>query len=159
MIIFLFRITFFSADDIKEICTTAKTTFIKEICFNAEDHSDEEQGDSDSYDLDPFDPGIYGCGEITKDVEEFVEDRVELCKPLKEIFGSTASESFKSAMENPKEESECAAIRVYNHILHPAQDQKLVHTCTEICYWCCCESLKKVSPIIAEATFNLLITY
>jgi len=54
-----------------------------------------------------------------------------------------------------KEETQCVGLKIFD-VLTPGEDRNLIETCTEICFWCCCETVKKVSPIIAEATNNLM---
>jgi hypothetical protein len=53
------------------------------------------------------------------------------------------------------EDTECAGLKFFSDMT-PGEDRGLIEACTGICYWCCCETIKKVSPIIAEASTNLM---
>lgn len=106
-------------------------------------------------DLPDFNPEQFGCGEITRDVEEFVENNWEECKPLDDVFGITTYTVIKTIIKTVKEETQRAGLKLMDSIAK-GEYQTLIQTCTSISYWCCCEALKKVSPIIAKATNNLI---
>ena len=101
----------------------------------------------------PLDP--YGCDEIGLEAEMTVEDNWEDCHPLESIFGTTGSEIVEGTIKTATEETECVGIKAFSHLI-PGEDRDLIATCATVCYWCCCETIKKVSPLIANATINLL---
>ena len=119
-----------------------------------ESDSDLNSDNSDS-DLSDFDSDLFGCGEITHDIENMVEDTWEICHPIDEVYGGTTSKLIKETVMTATEESQCAGLKFFKEIT-PGKDRTLIETCTEICFWCCCETVKKVSPIISEATNNLM---
>ncbi len=148
-----FRLTFY---DVKEISSSAYLAFISTLPYQSnESDSDLKSYDSDS-DLSDFDPDIFGCGEITPEVENMVKNNWEVCNPLDEVYGTTTSKLIKETVSTATEDSQCAGLKIFTDIT-PGEDRSLITTCTEICFWCCCNIIKKVSPIITEATTNLLI--
>ena len=84
-----------------------------------------------------------------------VENNWEICNPLDEVYGATTSKLIKETVHKTTEETQCTGLKFFKAIT-PVEDRNLIETCTEICFWCCCETVKKVSPIIAEATNNLM---
>lgn len=150
--------------DLQEITTTAVTAFISTFKYtdsNKLEESDElktyfdyDNSDSDSSDFD-FDDNLFGCREVTQPVENMVRDNWELCDPLENVYGETTSNIIKDTVKTVKEESECAGLHFFGEIT-PGEDRTLISICTEISYWCCCETLKKASPIISEAASNLM---
>ena len=62
---------------------------------------------------------------------------------------------IKETVNTATEETQCAGLKFFKDIT-PGEDRSLIATCTEISFWCCCETIKKVSPIIAGATSNLM---
>ena len=64
------------------------------------------------------------------------------------------SELIKETVSTAIEETQCAGLKFFKDIT-PGEDRSLIATCREISFWCCCETIKKVSPMIAEATTNL----
>ena len=148
------RITF-TFYDIQEITSSAYIAFFSTFKHGLdEDTSDSDYDTSDS-DLSDFDSDIFGCGEITPEVESVVDQTWEICKPLEEVFGVTTSKLIKDTVNTAKEETQCVGLKFFNDIT-PGENRDLIATCTEISFWCCCETIKKVSPIIAEATINLM---
>ena len=150
----------FTLHDIQEIygisCRAFISTFKYEEWKRSDSDSDFNSPNSESEsDLPDFDSDIFGCGEITHQVENMVENNWEVCDPLNQVYGKTTSELIKQTVSEATEESKCAGVKFFNY-LTPNQDQNLIEICTEICYWCCCETIKKVSPIIAETTNNLM---
>lgn len=147
--------------DVQEISTTAYRVFISTFDYRSGSDSDSDS-DSDfestcsESDLSDWDPGILGCGEITPEVENMVEESWKLCDPLEDVYGPVASGIIKEGVITAKEETQCAGINVFTELLEGAEDQNLIATCTAVAYWCCCESIKKVSPIISEALMNLM---
>jgi hypothetical protein len=140
----------FTLTDVQEISTTAVRAFVSTFHYKS-----DELDDSSSSDLEDFDPSTYGCGEITESVETMVETYSKNCSPLKEIYGSTESEIIKKTIMTASEETQCAGLKFFNDMT-PGEDRNLITSCITVCYWCCCNGIKKVSPIIAEATANLL---
>jgi len=140
----------FDLDDIKEIAVEAYYVFVGE--FRLDSNSVPDESDSD---LSDFDPDEFGCGKISSEIESFVETNYKECDPLDKIYSTTTSNIIKETIKTGKEESECAGIKFFDYIVE-GEDQNLIETCTSVCYWCCCEALKKVSPIIAEASTNLM---
>ena len=138
--------------DIKEITITAYQVFVEEFKF---DSSSESESESNLSDLSDFDRDGFECGEIRSEIESFVETNWEKCDPLDEIYGTTAATIIKETVTTVKEESQCAGIKFFGYIVK-GEDRNLIQTCTSVCYWCCCETLKKTSPIIAEASTNLM---
>lgn len=141
------RLTF-THSDIKEISEQAYYTFIGEFRIG----SDPDDSESEEFDLDLDD---FGCGEITSEVEKVVQTTWEACDPLEGVYGPTISDLIKETVKTVDEETQCAGLKFFNHIT-PSEDQSLIRTCTAVAYWCCCENLKKVSPIIAEASASLM---
>ena len=45
-----------------------------------------------------------------------------------------------------KEETQCVGLKIFD-VLTPGEDRNLIETCTEICFWCCCETVKKWGSI------------
>lgn len=150
----------FTLHDVQEISGTAYSAFISTFKYELEESESDtdiksEDSDLSDSDLSDFDADIFGCGEITPEVETMVENTWEICNPLDEVFDSTTSNLIKETVHTATEESQCAGLKFFKAIA-PGEDRNLIQTCTEICFWCCCETIKKVSPIIAEATTNLM---
>lgn len=147
----------FTLYDVQEISTSAYRAFINTFKYDLEEDSDSDSDFSDNSDSDlsDFDPNLFECGEITPEVESMVENTWEICNPLPEVYGATTSKLIKETVNTATEETQCAGLKVFKAIT-PGEDRNLIETCTEICFWCCCETIKKVSPIIAEATSNLM---
>jgi hypothetical protein len=131
----------FTLYDVTEISSTACRAFISTFRYQS--------------DLSDFDPDLFGCGEITPEVESMVENTWEICNPLENVYGETASEIIKKTVNTATEETQCAGLKFFNSII-PGEDRNLIETCTEVSFWCCCETIKRVSPIIAQATSNLM---
>nr|YP_009686251.1 hypothetical protein [Halamphora calidilacuna]QDR25066.1 hypothetical protein [Halamphora calidilacuna] len=129
--------------DAQEISSTAYRAFISTFHYM----SDESESD--------FDPDTFGFGKITSEVEKMVENSWEICDPLNKVYGTTTSELIKETVKSLTEETQCPGLKFFNDIT-PGEDRFLITTCTAVCYWCCCDTVKKVSPIIAEATTNLI---
>ena len=146
------RLTF-TLHDVQEISSTAYLAFVSTFRYMS-DESESDLSESDS-DLSDFDPDIFGCDEITPEVENMVANSWEICDPLDEVYGTTTSQLIKETVSSATEETQCAGLHFFKDIT-PGEDRSLITTCTAVCYWCCCETVKKVSPIIAEATTNLM---
>jgi hypothetical protein len=146
------RLTF-TLHDAQEISSSAYRAFISTFRYNSNE-SDSDLSDSDSSDLSDFDPDIFGCGDITPEVESMVKNTWEICDPLGEVYGTTTSEIIKETVTSATEEAQCAGLNFFKDITQ-GEDRDLIATCTAVSYGCCCETVKKVSPIIAEATSNL----
>ena len=145
----------FTLYDVQEISSSAYCAFIstfKDQLGKSDSDFDSDNSDSD---LSDFDPDIFGCGKITPEVESMVENTWEICNPLDEVYGATASGLIKETVKTATEETQCAGLKFFKAIT-PGEDRGLIETCTAICFWCCCETVKKVSPIIAGATSNLM---
>ena len=141
----------FTLYDIKEISCSTYRAFISTFKYQSEE-SDSVNSDSE---LSDFDPEIYGCGEITPEVESIVSNNWRICDPLDEVYGNTASKLIKETVNTATEETQCAGLKFFKHIT-PGEDRDLISICTDISFWCCCETIKRVSSIIAEATTNLM---
>jgi len=148
------RLTF-TLYDVQEISSSAYRAFISTFRYQSEESDSDFNSDNSDSDLSDFDPDIFGCGEITPEVESMVENTWEICNPLDEVYGATTSELIKETVNTATEETQCAGLKFFKAIT-PGEDRNLIETCTEICFWCCCGTVKKVSPIIAEATSNLM---
>jgi len=153
------RLTF-TLHDVKEISTSIYRAFISTFIYESEESdsdfdSDNLDSDLSDSDLSDFDPDIFGCGEITPEIESMVENTWEICDPLDKVYGATTSEIIKETVKKATEETECAGLKFFN-VITPGEDRNLIETCTEIGFWCCCETVKKMSLIIAEATNNLM---
>ena len=98
----------------------------------------------------------YGCGQITEAVENVVETYSENCNPLQAVYGKSGSKIIKKTISTSTEKSQCSGLTFFNSST-PGDDRNVIESCTAGWYWCCCETIKKVSPIIAGATVNLLI--
>lgn len=142
--------------DIVEISESAYIAFLDTLPSLSDDDDDTSDIlDSSSSEMEDLDLSNFGCNEITDSVERMVEENSEICKPLEEVYGITGSQIIKKTILTATEETQCAGIKVFNHIT-PGEDRNLIGLCSEICYWCCCETITKVSPVIAGATINLL---
>lgn len=143
-----FTFTFY---DIQEISSTAYSAFISTFNYL----SDESESDKSDSDLSDFDQDTFGCSEITQEVENFVDNNWEVCNPLEAVYGTSTSEIIQETISSATEETQCVGLNFFKH-MNSDDDKSLIDTCTAICYWCCCNGIKKVSPIIAEATTNLI---
>ena len=141
------RLTF-TRSDIKEISETAYYTFLGEFWVVSD--SDDSESEEFDLDLDNFE-----CDEITSEVEQMVENNWEACNPLEGVYGTTIYDLIKETVKTVNEKTQCAGLKFFNHIT-TSEDQNLIRTYTSVAYCCCCESLKKISPIIAEASTILM---
>ena len=148
------RLTF-TLHDVWEISNSTYRAFISTFHYQSEESDSDFDSDNSDSDLPDFDQDRFGCREITPEVERMVEDNWEICSPLDGVYGMTTSELIKQTVNSAKEETECAGLKFFKFIT-PGEDRDLINTCTDISIWCCCETIKKVSPIIAEATINLM---
>ena len=148
------RLTF-TLYDIQEISTSAYRAFVSTFRYESEEFNSDFESDNSDSDLSDFDPDIFGCGEITQEVESIVENTWEICNPLDEVYGATTSKLIKETVQTVTEETECARLQFFKAIT-PGEDRNLIKICTEICFWCCCETVKKVSPIISDVTYTLM---
>jgi hypothetical protein len=101
----------------------------------------------------------FRCGEITPDVEDFVVRTVDSCRPLESVFGKQGAKFARLSITEPKDEDSCVTMKVIGHLLKDSKiptDNNLIDICSTLTYWCCCETVKKVSPVIAKATLNLI---
>lgn len=145
----------FTLHDAQEISSSACRAFISTFHYQLDESDSDFDSDNSDSDLSDFDPDIFGCGEITPEVERMVENNWEICDPLDEVYGRTTSKLIKETVSTATEETQCAGLKFFN-AMTPGEDRGLIATCTGIAYWCCCETIKKVSPIISEATSNLI---
>ena len=113
------------------------------------DGSDSESDSDLDFCRNPFD----GCPDVTPEREAFVSDHWESCDPIEKVFGPSTS-LVKQSVTKPIDDDSCLGVNIIGE-LTPAEDRDLLRVCTAIAYSCCCETLKKTSPIIAEATTNL----
>lgn len=143
-------------NDIVEISESAYIAFLSTLPSLSDDDASDLSDASLSSDIEQLDLSAYGCNDITKPVERMVEANYEVCKPLEGIFGTTEAKIIKETLATAEEETQCVGLNLFKHITS-GEDRNLIATCTTICYWCCCETIKKTSPIIAKATLNLLI--
>ena len=79
----------------------------------------------------------------------------DVCDPLSDVYEQTTAELIKETVTTTTEESQCAGLNFFKEII-PGENQDLITTCTTVSYLCYCQIFKKISPIIAEATSNLL---
>jgi hypothetical protein len=112
------------------------------------DNDSDFDNDPDTSGLDPF-----GCAKITPEVEEMVENTHELCHPLSDIYGSESADLIKEIVTTANEETQCAGLHLFSS-LTPGEDRDLIQTCAVVSYWCCCQSIKKISPILQEALMS-----
>ena len=101
----------FDINDIKEISVTVYYVFIGEFKSNSDSESD-----SDS-DLPDFDSDEFGCGEISSEIETFVETNWKDCDPLDSIYGTVASNVIKETVKTADEETRCAGIKLFNNLI------------------------------------------
>ena len=136
----------FTLYDIQQITSNAYSTafraFIPTFRYQSEESDSDFNYDNSDSDLSDFDPDIFGCGEITPEVESMVENTWEICNPLDEAYGTTTSNLIKEIVNTSTEESKCAGLKFFKHIT-PGENRNLIETCTEICFWYCCETIKK----------------
>ena len=151
--IYIMKLTF-TLHDMQEISITAYLVFISTFKYQVEESDSDFSYESSGSDLSDFDDA-FGCGEITPEVENMVESNWEICHPIEKIYGEAASELIKETVTKATEESQCAELKFFRDITL-GEDRDLITTCTEIRFWCCCQTVKKVSPILAEATTNLM---
>ena len=64
------------------------------------------------------------------------------------------SGNMKPTVTAATEETQCAGLNFFKDIKQ-GEERDLIPTCIAVSYWCCYETVKKVSPIITEATSNL----
>lgn len=149
------RLTF-TLYDVQEISSAAVRAFVATFKVTEDEDYESELLDSNNSDsdLDEFDSTQFGCGPITSEIEEMVDNTWELCDPIDHVYGPM-TKVVKETVLNAKEESQCAGLHFIGDIAS-SEDRNLVKTCTVIAYWCCCETIKRVSPILAEATTNLM---
>jgi hypothetical protein len=137
-----------------------------------DDDSDSEtelDSDSDFETDDDIWDSPFKCKPITPEVERFVDENVDLCIPLEDKLGNYAG-AFKNMIQTAKTDEDCIGLNVFGQALKSAKEMMIEEnnqcplyseaageTCMAICYWCCCETVKKVSPVIAKATINLLV--
>jgi len=145
----------FTLYDVQEISTSAYRAFISTFKYESKEFDSNFNSYHSYSELSDFDPDILGCGEITPEVESLVENTWEICNPLDEVYGVTTSKLIRETVITATEETQCAGLKFFKAIT-PGEDRNLIETCTEICFWCCCETVKKISTIIAEATSNLM---
>lgn len=145
----------FTLHDVQEISSSAYHAFISTFHYHSDESDYDFVGDDSDSDLSDFDPDTFGCGEITPEIERFVENNWEICDPLDEVYGTTTSKLIKETVSTATEETQCAGLKLFNDMT-TGEDRNLIGTCTVIAYWCCCETIKKVSPIIAGASTNLM---
>nr|YP_003734587.1 hypothetical protein KrfoC_p077 [Kryptoperidinium foliaceum]ADI40372.1 hypothetical protein [Kryptoperidinium foliaceum] len=146
---------------IKEIsifaCRAFASTFYHYIDAKCE-NVDSDMSDSDPPhfydDIIDEDAFLDECN-IIPEVEEMVDNTWEMCTPLEEIYGTDTTQIIKSTLQNAKEQTECIGLKLFGG-LTPGEDRNLIAMCIEVSYWGCCETIKKVSAIIAEATANLI---
>ena len=95
----------FTRQDFVEISSSAYVTFISIFQVRSGDNvgTDSDFSDSDS-DLPYFESSTYGCGEVTTSIEVLIEDRVEDCIPLVNVYAS-GSEIIKQTIIIAKEET------------------------------------------------------
>ena len=148
------RLTF-TLYDVQEISSSAYRAFISTFRYQSEESDSAFDFDNSDSDLSDFDPDIFGCGEIIPEVESMVENTWEICNPLNEVYGATTSKLIKETVNTATEKTQCAGLKFFKDIT-PGEDRNLIETCTEICFWCCCQTVTKVYKIIAEATNNLM---
>lgn len=149
------RLAFFTFNDVQEISGSACRAFVSTFRYQSEESDSDFNYDNSDSELSDFDPDTFGCGEITPDVESMVENNWQICNPLEEVYGATTSELIKETVNTAKEETQCAGLKFFKDMT-PGEDRNLIETCTDVCFWCCCQTVKKVSPIISEATNNLM---
>lgn len=145
----------FTLRDFQEISSSAYIAFISTFDYKSDESDSDFYSDNSDSDLSDFDPDIFGCDEITPEVERMVENNWAICDPLDEVYGTATSKLIKETVSTATEETQCAGLKFFNDMT-PGEDRGLIATCTGISYWCCCETIKKVSPVIAEATANLM---
>ena len=148
--------------DFGEIKVYIIKTVVEEFKMSPNSDTDSDSGPTigdieGNSDLSDFDPSTYGCKEITPAIEKMVEDNWQDCDPLEGVYGSTVATQIKDIVKKAKESNDdanCAGINFYNDVCN-TKDSSLFHTCTAVSYWCCCNVINKVSPIIADATIGL----
>lgn len=130
----------FTLYDVQEISYYTFRAFISTFQYQLEESAfdfDSDNSDSDLSDLDMF-----GCGQITTEIEAMVENTVEICDPVDEVYGQTATKIIKEILNTAKEETQFAVLTFFAHIT-PGKDRGLIETCTEISFWCCYQTIKK----------------
>ena len=141
------------------------------------DDSDSESDSETELDSDsdfPTDDEIWDspfkCKPITEEVEKFVEDNVDSCIPLEDQIGNYGG-VIKNMIKTAKTDDDCITISAFGQVVKNAQEifaeetnrqcpiylLVTTDTCLSVCYWCCCNVLEQVSPVIAKATINLLV--
>lgn len=140
--------------DIAEITYFAFRAFIGTYSINSEHNGVDDLG-SDSESSTDYDPAPYECNEINELAEDFVQHFSSDCKPLENVYGETASDLIKTTIRSANQEADCVGLKVFAEIT-PGEDRNLIHTCALVVHYCCCETVKKISPIIASATINLI---
>ena len=123
----------FTLHDVEEISSYARRAFISTFHYESTESDSDFDSDTSDSDLSDFEPDIFGCGEITPEVERMVENNWEICDPLDEVYGTTTSKLIKDTVSPATEETQCAGLKFFNDIT-PGEDRSLIPTCTGIVY-------------------------
>ena len=99
----------------------------------------------------------FSCAAITPEVENFVYHSVEDFRPL-EVLYKGGAKLIKETICSADEKTECNSIHIVRH-LTKTEDHHSLDPWTAVCYWYCCNGVKKVSSVIAGATLNLFQIY
>ena len=144
----------FTLQDLREITFYTYSGFVS--TFKGPENNQQESEDLSNYDSYDPEPECYGCDQITDQVERLVDQTWHMCKPLDEVYGTNTANYIKNTVTSPINEEECFSLFFFEAMFAgKGEKSKLTGLCTEVAYWCCCETIKKVSPILRSATVNL----
>ena len=73
---------------------------------------------------------------------------------LNAVYGDTTFQIIKEIIITATEKTQCTGLKFFRNVT--GKERNLIESWTSICYWCCFEVVKRISPIIAEATINLI---
>ncbi len=151
-----FRLTW---EDVREISGYAGKAFIR--TFDYIDSSDEkENSDSSDTGVCELESDNPVCPDVSPATEELVKQNWQICDPLEDIFGEKLSSTVKETVTSPNNEAECDSLKLIGFFASPDEngqekDTEVLAFCSTLASLCCCETLKRASPIIAQATANL----
>ena len=89
----------FNLQGVQKIYISVSYAFISTFRYQSEESDSDFNSDSSESNLSDFDPDMFGCGEITPEIESMVENTWEICDPLEKIYGGTGSEIIQETVK------------------------------------------------------------
>ena len=115
----------------QEISSSAYREFFSTFRYQSKESDSDFNSDTSDSDLSDFDSDIFGCGQITPEVESMVENNLEICKLFDEVYFTTTSELIKETINLATDETQCARLKFFKDTT-PCEDRNLIETCTKI---------------------------